>query len=209
MTLESNLKHSFHREEGKKCIMSSESTSTSFTTWMKKKKKNQSCTSLCSPRSISQHGWRLFFRLQCQKNTSSTAPPGPAYPLESLWELHLFTNAFAWKLYKHRCTIKRGSYVTDVSPCCGPNVTIFTALSLKSSHPPIRSCRGRTVTYTIHIHTYIPSAFNSRLLTSAPITKCKGHNCAAWRAPFTRLTRLMHNMWWYCNSSDSWGNWWN
>lgn len=103
-----------------------------------------------------------------------------------VWELHLFTKAFAWKLYKHRCTIKRGSYVTDVSPCCGPNVTIFTALSLKSSHPPIRSCRGRTVTYTIH--TYIPSAFNSCLLTSAPITKCKGHNCAAWRAPFTTYT---------------------
>lgn len=106
--------------------------------------------------------------------------------LWSLWELHLFTKAFAWKLYKHRCTIKRGPYVTGVSPCCGPNVTIFTALSLKSSHRPIRSCGGQTVTYTIH--TYIPSAFNSCLLTSGPITQCKGHNCAAWRAPFTTYT---------------------
>lgn len=172
MTLESNLKHSFHREEEKNALWAVKAGA--YHSQHEWKKKNQSCTSLCSPRSISQHGWSLFFRLQCQQNTSSTAPPGPAYPLESLWELHLFTKAFAWKLYKHRCTIKRGSYVTDVSPCCGPNVTIFTALSLKSSRPPIRSCRGRTVTYTIH--TCIPSAFNSCLLTSAPVTKCKGHN---------------------------------
>lgn len=193
MTPESNLKHSFHRE-GKKCIMNSESTSISFTTWMKKKKKNQSCTSPCSPESISQHGWSLFFRLQCQQNTSSAAPPRPAYPLESLWELHLFTKAFAWKLYKHSYTMKRGSYVTDVSPCFGPNVTIFTALNLKSSHPLVYSCKDKLshIQYTLAYHKPSTSASSHlRWLQNVEVT-----NVQRDQRHFL-LTHLIHNMWWY------------
>lgn len=125
--------------------------SITFTTWMKKIKSNQSCTSLCSPKCISQHGWSLFFRLQCQQNTSSTAPPKP---LESLWELHLFTKAFAWKLYKHNYTIKNGSYVTNVSQCFRPECKNFPSLELPS-HP---FTNAKTNYHMYNTHTYTPSA---------------------------------------------------
>lgn len=56
-----------------------------------------------------------IFQVQCQQNTSSTAPLRPAYPLESFYEIHLLSLVFAQKLYKHSYTIERGSYVTDIS----------------------------------------------------------------------------------------------
>lgn len=173
---------------------------------MNEKKKNQSCTSLCSPRSISQHGWSLFFRLQCQQNTSSTAPPGPAYPLESLWELHLFTKAFAWKLYKHRCTIKRGPYVTDVSPCCGPNVTFSQPWAWKVPTGRFAHAEDELshIQYTLAYHQpSTPACSHLHRLQNAKVTIVQRDGRRLL------LTRLIHNMWWYRNSSDSWGNWWN
>lgn len=139
-----------------------------------KKKKNQSCTSLRSPRSISQHGWSLFFRLQCQQNTSSTAPPGPAYPLESLWELHLFTKAFAWKLYKHHCTIKR-VLCNGCQPMLRPKCNNFHGLELEK-FPPADSLMQRT---NCHMHNTHLHTISLQLLPA--------HICAHYKMQRSRL----------------------
>lgn len=49
-----------------------------------------------------------IFRVLCQQNTSSTAPLRPAYALESHYQIHLFTEVFAQKLYKHSYTMEIG-----------------------------------------------------------------------------------------------------
>lgn len=73
--------------------------------------------------------------------------------LWSLWELHLFTKVFAWKLYKHRCTMKRGPYVTDVSPCCGPNVTFSRPWARKVPTRRFAHAETNCHMYNTHSHT--------------------------------------------------------
>lgn len=180
-------------------------------------KKNRSCTSLCSPKSISQHSWSLFFQLQCQQNTSSPAPPRPAYPLESLSGLHLFTKALAWKLYKHSYTIKKGVLCNWCQPMLRPKCNNFHGLELEKFPPAYSLMQTQTVTYTIRTH--IPSAFSCCLLTSALITKCEGHKCAVWPTSFsTSILNRQHVVIFmgiicsslsHCNSSDLWGKWAN
>lgn len=161
-----NLKHSFHRKKKTHC----EQLKHEHNIHNMNEKKNQSCTSLCSPECISQHGWSLFFRLQCQQNTSSTAPPRPAYPLESLRELHLFTKAFAWKLYKHSYTIKSRSYVTNVRQRFWPKCNNFHGLE-RPTHP-VANAKTNCHIYNTHLHTISLQLLPPHICM---IIKCKGH----------------------------------
>lgn len=83
-----------------------------------------------------------IFRVLCQQNTSSTAPLRPAYALESHYQIHLFTEVFAQKLYKHSYTMEIGVLCNWHPSCYGPNVTVFTALNLNAI-PPNHACRQR------------------------------------------------------------------
>lgn len=118
-----------------------------------KKKKNQSCTSLCSPRSISQHGWSLFSDCSANKILHPLHLRGLRI-LWSLWELHLFTKAFAWKLYKHHCTIKKGVLCNGCQTMLRPKCNNFHGLELEK-FPPADSLMQRTNChiYNTHLHT--------------------------------------------------------
>lgn len=115
----------------------------SFLSWMKKKKTKNLLVHL--PARSPEHFPTVLmsiFRVLCQQNTSSTAPLRPAYSLEAHYQIHLFTEVFAQKLYKHSYTIEIGVLCNWHPSCYGPNVTVFTALNLNAI-PPNHACRQR------------------------------------------------------------------
>lgn len=133
-------KHSFQRERknGHIVLLMNKEKKKTNTFWR---------PSHCGPQSISQQHWCQFSKC-CANKILHLLHLWGLRTLESCYQIHLFTEVFGQKLYKHSYTIEIGVLCNWHPFSYGPNVTIFTALNLNVI-PPNQACREGKINYKI------------------------------------------------------------